>query len=339
MPLGPLMYDLAGAALTAEERERLRHPMTGGVILFTRNYEDPDQLRALVGEIHALRSPRLLVAVDQEGGRVQRLRAPFTELPPVARLGEIYDENRRRAKRLAELTGWLMAAELRRVGVDFSFAPVLDLGRGVSEVIGDRAFHADPEAVAELAHAYMIGMARAGMAAVGKHFPGHGSVAPDSHRALPVDERDYVDVAGADMLPFERLIHFGIPAIMPAHILFPRIDRDPVGFSRVWLREVLRHRLGFSGLIISDDLSMGGARGMGGMPERVERALDAGCDMVLICNDPRGVAAVLDRVQRPPEPASLARMARMHGRPLAGAVAQATGPAWEEAVAAVRHYG
>lgn len=314
MSLGPLMIDVAGTALSATERERLRHPLVGGVILFTRNYESPEQIAALVAEIHGIREPQLLVAVDHEGGRVQRFREGFTVLPPVRRLGEVYDENPKRAKRLAEEAGWLMAAELRAVGVDMSFAPVLDLDLGVSEVIGDRAFHKDPEAVADLAHSYVAGMRRAGMAATGKHFPGHGSVAPDSHKDLPVDERDYEDVHLLDMVAFERLVHYDIPALMTAHIAYPRVDPNPVSFSPFWLRQVLRTRLGFRGAIFSDDLSMAGARAIGDMPERARKAVSAGCDMVLVCNDPASADAVLDAGIPHDDPVAHLRLARLHGR-------------------------
>ena len=311
------MVDIAGPALTAVEHERLRHPLVGGVILFARNYESPEQTEALIRTIHAVRGaddPKLLVAVDQEGGRVQRFREGFTKLPPVRHLGELYDENRKRAKRLAEATGWLMATELRSLDVDISFAPVLDIDLGTSAVIGDRAFHSDPQAVADLAHSYMIGMNRAGMAATGKHFPGHGSVTPDSHKELPVDDREYEDVRQFDMVPFERMIHFGLPAIMAAHILFPRIDSNAVGFSAFWLKEVLRNRLGFQGAIFSDDLSMQGAAVMGDMPDRARAALAAGCDMVLVCNDPQAVDAALDQLRPSDDPVSHLRLARLHGR-------------------------
>ncbi len=224
MALGPVMLGVEGLELSAEERELLRHPQVGGVILFTRNYHSPAQVAALVAAIHALRQPRLLVAVDHEGGRVQRFREGFTRLPAVRRLGEIYDQERMRAKQLARVSGWLMAAELRAVGVDFSFAPVLDLDHGVSGVIGDRAFHHDPEAVADLAHAYMSGMQKAGMEAVGKHFPGHGGVAADSHHELPIDPRPYEALADADLLAFERMIHYGLAALMPAHVRYPAVD-------------------------------------------------------------------------------------------------------------------
>jgi beta-N-acetylhexosaminidase len=315
MALGPVMVDVAGTELTAEERERLRHPLVGGVILFSRNYQSPEQVAALVAEIQGLREPRVLVAVDHEGGRVQRFRDGFTRLPPVRQLGRIYDDNRKRAKRLAHAAGWLMAAELRAVGVDFSFSPVLDLDRGISQVIGDRAFHSTPDAVADIASSYIGGMAEAGMAATGKHFPGHGGCEADSHLALPVDNRSYADVAAEDLVPFERVIQNGLAGIMPAHVLFPRIDAQPAGFSRFWLRDVLRQRLGFQGIIFSDDLSMAGAKVAGAMVARAEQALAAGCDMVLVCNDPAAAALVLDGFRPADDPVSQLRRVRMHGRP------------------------
>ncbi|MBI3899926.1 MAG: beta-N-acetylhexosaminidase [Gammaproteobacteria bacterium] len=332
MTLGPVMLDVAGVALTNEERERLRHPFVGGVILFSRNYQSPAQVAALVAEIRALREPNLLIGVDHEGGRVQRFRNGFTRLPPVRRFGEIYDENRKRAKRLAHTAGWLMAMELRAVGVDFSFAPVLDLDRGVSQVIGDRAFHSDPDAVADLATSYIGGMAEAGMAATGKHFPGHGGCEADSHLAFPVDNRSYADLYVEDLIPFERLIQNGLAGIMPAHVLYPQIDTQPAGYSRIWLQEVLRGRLNFQGIIFSDDLSMEGAKGVGGMVERAEFALAAGCDMVLVCNDPAGAAVVLDGLRPRAEPASHLRRTRMHGRPLAAPIDLATAPGYDDAV-------
>ncbi len=308
------MLDIAGTALEPVERERLRHPSVGGVILFARNYADPEQLERLAGDLHALREPQLLVAVDQEGGRIQRFRDGFTGLPAMAHLGALHDENPGRARRLAEACGWLMAAELRAAGVDLSFAPVLDLNRGVSGVIGDRSFHARPGVVVELAHAFMNGMARAGMAATGKHFPGHGAVAADSHHGLPVDDRPYEDIRRSDLLPFARMIEHGLPAVMTAHVLYPLVDRFPASFSRVWLDEILRRELRFQGVIFSDDLTMGGAHTLGGLPERAAAALAAGCDMVLVCNDPAGAGRLLEELRPQPRPASQLRLARMHGR-------------------------
>ena len=313
MSLGPVMMDIAGTELSAEECEQLRHPLVGGVILFSRNYHSPEQVQELVSAIHALREPRLLVAVDHEGGRVQRFRDGFTALPAVRGLGVLYDSDRKRAQRLAETCGWLMASELRATGIDFSFAPVLDLDRGISAVIGDRAFHSDPQVASDLAHAYMIGMKKAGMEATGKHFPGHGAVAADSHTAVPVDERRYEDIYAEDIVPFERMIHFGLGAIMPAHVIYSRVDAQPAGFSRFWLQEVLRGRLGFKGAIFSDDLSMEGARVAGGPVERARAAVEAGCDMLLVCNSPQATAQILDGLGEYNDPVAYARLVRMRG--------------------------
>lgn len=314
MALGPIMLDLVGAELTSEEGELLVHPLVGGVILFARNYVDPKQLAALVSSIHRLRNPQLLVAVDQEGGRVQRFREQFTVLPAPRHLGSLYDTDPTAARRLTQLFGWVLATELREVSIDFSFAPVLDLGTQAQGVIGDRAFHADPEIVAELGHAFMLGTRAAGMESVAKHFPGHGTVHGDSHHVVPVDDRDFDALVLSDVLAFERLIHYGVAAIMPAHVLYPRVDSHPAGFSAVWLKDILRQRLGFAGAIFSDDLTMAGAEVAGSLLDRVYAALDAGCDAALICNDRRGVLGVLDTMRHSIDAVCAARLARMHGR-------------------------
>jgi beta-N-acetylhexosaminidase len=314
MTLGPVMLDLAGPQLTDVERERLRHPLTGGVILFSRNYESPEQLAELTRAIHASRPNPLLIAVDHEGGRVQRFRTGFTRLPPCGNFGALHDENPSRAKRLAEAAGWLMAAELLAVGVDFSFAPVLDVDRGISTVIGDRAFHRDPAVVASLAISFMRGMLRAGMAATGKHFPGHGGVEADSHVAIPIDERSFEEIYREDVVPFSRLIQVGLAGIMPAHVIYRNVDPQPAGFSRFWLQDVLRHRLRFEGVIFSDDLSMEGASVAGGVVARARAALAAGCDMVLVCNAPDAADQVLEGLGKQENPVSALRLVRMHGR-------------------------
>jgi len=332
------MLGLEGVELTAQERELLRHPLVGGVILFTRNYQSPEQVTVLTAAIHALRQPRLLVAVDHEGGRVQRFREGFTRLPAVRPLGEIYDRDRLRAKQLARGTGWLMAAELRAVGVDLSFAPVLDLDHGVSGIIGDRAFHHDPESVADLAHAYVSGMQKAGMEAVGKHFPGHGGIAADSHLELPIDPRPFAALEAADLLAFERMIHYGLTALMPAHVVYPAVDDQPAGFSARWLKSILRQRLEFQGVIFSDDLDMAGAHVAGSPPERASAALAAGCDMVLACNDRRAAIAILDHLRYTPDPVTQVRLIRLHGRGHLTMERLRHNPVWQRAVRWVHDY-
>ena len=315
MSLGPVMLDLEGVDITAEEKEILSHPLVGGIILFSRNFATVEQLENLVQRLHEVRSPRLLIAVDHEGGRVQRFRDGFTALPAAAHFGQVYEQDVHLARHLAELAGWLMAVELRAVGIDFSFAPVLDVDHGVSEVIGDRAFHRDPAVVTDLARAYIKGMHDAGMAATGKHFPGHGCVEADSHTAIPVDEREYNDIYAHDILPFKRLVHHGLAAVMPAHVIYSKVDKLPAGFSPYWLKEVLRQRLNFQGVIFSDDLDMQGASVMGGSyTDRAKAALNAGCDMVLVCNNREGALEVLDGLEGYEDPVAHLRLARMHGR-------------------------
>ena len=313
MSLGPLMIDLEGTSLTAEERELLAHPLVGGVILFARNYADPAQLAQLAAAIHAVRSPPLIVAVDQEGGRVQRFREGFSRLPPARRIGKEFDLDPKAGLQLARTLGWLMAAELRARGVDLSFAPCVDLDYGVNEAIGDRAFHADPDAVAQLASAWMHGMRDAGMAATAKHFPGHGAVVADSHLALPVDRRPRVDL-GPELTPYRRLIANGLPAVMVAHIQFPAMDQAPASLSRYWIRDVLRGELGFQGVVFADDLSMKGAAAWGDVVSRSRQALGAGCDMLPVCNHRPSVIELLDKLDCDPQPTSSLRLVRLHGR-------------------------
>ncbi|MBM4218680.1 MAG: beta-N-acetylhexosaminidase [Gammaproteobacteria bacterium] len=334
MTLGPVMVDLAGIALEPAEREMLRHPQVGSVILFARNFESPEQVARLAADIHAARTPPLLVAVDQEGGRVQRFRGGFTRLPPLRDIGRCYAANRAEGLAAARELGWLMAAELRAVGVDLSFAPCIDVDHGVSSVIGDRALHGDAAAVAELGVAYMLGMRDAGMAATGKHFPGHGAVAADSHIALPVDRRAWPDIE-ADLQPYRRLIANGLPSVMVAHVVFPAVDEKPASLSRAWISGVLRGDLGFQGAVFADDLSMAGAAAFGDIAARARLALAAGCDVLPVCNDRKAVEALLEALRAAPDPVTLMRLARLHGR---GPDRQglAANPRWQSAVAVAR---
>ena len=307
------MLDLCGAELQADEREMLLHPLVGGVILFARNYRDPETLISLTSQIHGLRSPALLIAVDHEGGRVQRFHQGFTRLPPGRCYGDLYRQDKARALALIEHTGWLLASELLAVGIDLSFTPVLDLDSGISSFLGDRVYHRSPEVVARLAQRLMKGMHNAGMMAVGKHFPGHGNVKGDSHHEVPLDERSYGDILMSDLVPFERLINAGLTAIMPAHVIYPQVDDKPAGFSPLWLKQVLRGRLNFQGVIFSDDISMAGAEVAGSYAERAYSALDAGCDMVLVCNNQPEAITLLDEMKVNADPASQLRLMRMHG--------------------------
>ncbi len=287
LPPGPVMVDVAGPSLTDHERERLRHPLVGGVILFSRNFTDRAALTALCAEIHALREEPLLIAVDHEGGRVQRFRADgFTALPCMRDLGSLWDANQQAAMRAATAVGYVLAAELRACGVDLSFTPVLDLDYGVSKVIGDRAFHRDPAVVAMLARGLIQGLGGAGMAACGKHFPGHGAVEADSHHEIPVDERSLDRILEEDAAPYAWLGDLVLPSVMPAHVIYPQVDSAPAGFSAVWVQQILRQRLGYDGVVFSDDLTMEGATVAGDILARANAALQAGCDMVLVCNRP-----------------------------------------------------
>ena len=328
MTLGPLLFDIEGTALSAEDRELFAHPLAGGVVLFARNFASADQLEELVADIRIVRTPPLLIAVDHEGGRIQRFRQDFTLLPPARAIGREYDIDAGTGLKLARQCGWLMAAELRAVGVDLSFAPCVDLDYGVSSVIGDRAFHRDPHIVANLAVAYMGGMREAGMSAVAKHFPGHGAVAADSHVAMPVDRRPFGDLDD-DMHPYRRLIDNGLAGVMAAHVVYPEVDRLPAGFSVRWLGDELRGRLGFNGAIFTDDLSMAGAGVVGDLPERALAALEAGCDALCVCNNRQGVRQVIESLRGRGDPVSQVRMARLHGEPGPGRGALRATAAWQ----------
>src|SRR3984885_4904126 len=330
MSLGPLMIDVAGTELSAADREVLAHPLIGSVLLFTRNYRDPAQLQQLVADIQSVRSPPLLLAVDHEGGRVQRFRSGFSELPPLRRIGHAFDAAHEQGLAMARALGWLMAAELAACGLDFSFAPCVDLDYGLAEIIGDRAFHAQATAVAQLAIAYMHGMRDAGMAATAKHYPGHGAVVADSHVALPLDRRELVDME-PDLLPYRRLIANGLPAVMVAHVLYPAVDSVPASFSRRWIDGLLRTELEFAGLVFADDLSMGGAAAVGDLLQRALRALDAGCDVLPVCNDRPGVERLLDRLKLQIDPASQLRLVRMRGRRQYRFETVAASAAWQSA--------
>lgn len=313
MSLGPLMVDIADTELSAEDRELLQHPLIGGVILFTRNYLDPEQLGALVADIHALRTPPLLVAVDQEGGRVQRFHEGFTPLSPARIFGCVYERDASTARRLTENSAWLMAAELRAVGVDMSFAPVLDLDYGRSVVIGDRALHHTIKAVSELGRAWFLGMRRAGMAATTKHFPGHGAVFGDSHQLLPVDERSLDEIRRRDIKPYAQLMHLELLSVMMAHVVYSAVDPLPASLSHRWIEGELRQQLGFTGAVFCDDLSMRALQATGGYPERARAALAAGCDMLPVCGNRAGVIAILDGLRATVHPMSQWRLARLHG--------------------------
>ena len=324
---GSLMLDIQGTWLTAGDRCILRQPEVGGLILFARNIEDPRQVRELCASIRAVR-PDLLLAVDQEGGRVQRLRNGFVRLPAMRALAD--NDN---AEQLAEHCGWLMATEVLAVGLDLSFAPVLDLDHQRSAVVGSRAFEGDAERATRLAGAFIRGMDLAGMAATGKHFPGHGWAEADSHVAIPVDERSLEQIRASDLIPFRRLSR-QLAAVMPAHVIYPQVDAGPAGFSRRWLQDILRGELGFEGVIFSDDLSMAGAHVVGDAASRIEAALNAGCDMGLVCNDRAAAELALSALQRlrvqPPK-----GLARMRGRGFARTDYREQ-PRWLQAVAALR---
>lgn len=334
MSLGPLMIDLEGPELSAEEARWLEEPALGGVILFARNYENFDQLKRLTRAIHAVREPGLLIAVDQEGGRVQRLKEPFTRLPPMRALGHAYDLDARRALDVAKQLGWLLAAELRAADIDLSFAPVVDLDRGLADVIGDRAFHEDAQIVARLAVEFATGARRAGMAVVAKHFPTHAGAVADSHTSRATDAREYADLID-DLLPYRRLIDHGLLGVMAAHVSFPAMDPQPASFSSWWLKGQLRGELGFGGAIFSDDLAMAGADIAESCADRAAVALGAGCDMVILCNRKSEIPATIERLNGFSSPSSQLHLMRLRGQAQQAWQTLRTSDAWREARAAI----
>lgn len=293
MKQGTLMLDVAGTWLDAADRQLLRQPEVGGIILFARNTESPRQVRELVRSIRAIR-PQMLIAIDQEGGRVQRLRRGVERLPALARIAALDGPEAESAARHA---AWVMATEMLALGIDISFAPVLDLDHGRSEVIGNRSLGGNPARVSQLGRAYIEGLHGAGMAATGKHFPGHGWAEADSHTDLPVDERSEAQIRASDLVPFAELAPL-LDGIMPAHVVYPAIDDQPAGFSRRWLQDILRTELCFEGVIFSDDLTMAGAHVVGGIQQRIDAALASGCDMLLVCNDRAAAEEALVHVQQ-----------------------------------------
>lgn len=335
MSLGSVMVDIAGTSLQAHERTRLLNPLVAGVILFSRNFESVEQLTALTESIHALRHPRLLIGVDHEGGRVQRFRAGFTVLPAMRALGQLHQVDPKLSYQSAEQVGWLLATELLAVGVDFSFAPVVDLDYGGSKVIGDRAFSMNPETVSQLSFYVMAGMRKAGMASVAKHFPGHGFIEADTHTEVAVDSRSYAEIEQQDMQPFLHLIKNGVDAVMPAHVIYPQVDSLPAGFSKHWLQAILRETYHFEGAIISDDMSMKAAAEFGTASERVLAALQAGCDLVLVCNDPQAADEVLREVSWRASTLSHARLIRLHAHRRVDYKKLQYDPLWRAAVEVV----
>lgn len=328
--IGPVMIDIAGYELTPLDKEKINHPNTGALILFARNYDNPQQIQALTTAIRTARSGDILIAVDQEGGRVQRFQNGFTRLPPAA----LYAQQ----PELAAAAGWLMATEVLAVGVDFSFAPVLDVDCGISEIIGNRSFSTDSNLAGKLAADFVDGMRTAGMAATGKHFPGHGAVALDSHLTLPNDPRELEDIRSHDLLPFKRLIKQGLEAVMPAHVVYPQVDALPAGFSPIWLQQILRGELNFDGAIFSDDLSMEGAAGVGDFMDRAQLAQDAGCDMLLVCNNPDAAEQVLDKLPIKASSDRQRRLRTMLGRGLFTREQLLKSERWQQLSKQIQHF-
>jgi beta-N-acetylhexosaminidase len=310
--IGPLMADIAGLTLSAEDREVLVHPLVGGVILFARNYADPQQIKALCEELRALKKPRLLIAVDHEGGRVQRFRVGFARVPAMGTLGRLYAESPLRAREDAFAHGKTIGSELAACGIDLCFAPVLDRDCGVSQVIGDRAFSEEPTVIIDLARAFRMGLREAGMAATGKHFPGHGAVAADSHHELPVDRRSLADIEANDLRPFRALIGDGIESLMMAHVRYTAVDTTPASLSRRWIQGYLRGSLKYNGAVFCDDLCMGGAAAAGEIETRAQLALDAGCDMLPVCNDRAALIKLLETIPVRQRSLSTARLQRLY---------------------------
>ncbi|WP_127219741.1 beta-N-acetylhexosaminidase, partial [Neisseria meningitidis] len=328
IPRGPVMADIAAFRLTEEEKQRLLDPAVGGVILFRRNFQNIVQLKELTAEIKALRTPGLIIAVDHEGGRVQRFIEGFTRLPAMNVLGQIWDsESASAAETAARQIGWVLATELSACGIDLSFTPVLDLDWGNCPVIGNRSFHRNPEAVTRLALALQKGLEKGGMKSCGKHFPGHGFVEGDSHLVLPEDRRSLSELETADLIPFRGMSREGMAAVMPAHVVYPQVDAKPAGFSEIWLKQILRRDIGFKGVIFSDDLTMEGACGAGGIKERARLSFEAGCDIILVCNRPDLVDELRDGFTIPDNPDLAGRwqyMANTLGSAAAQAVMQTT---------------
>lgn len=314
MTIGPLMIDIEGFVLTQEDIRRIEHPMVGGLILFSRNYKDTHQLKKLTDDIRKLRGHDFLIAVDHEGGRVQRFREGFTNIPAMRSLGEIWDKDQKKAKDLAFLIGKIIAIELRVFDIDFSFTPVLDIDYSESTVIRDRAFHGDIEAIKSLASSLLEGLKEGGMEGVGKHFPGHGYIKADSHLSISEDTRAFSEIESKDMSIFVRLIEHGLNAVMPSHVLYSSVDKDPAGFSSFWLKDQLREKYSFKGAIFSDDMSMKGAMLGGEMKVRILKALEAGCDMVLLCNNPHLVDEVIPQLHWAMTAISSKRLMSMKGR-------------------------
>ena len=338
--MGPVMIDVQGTSLSQEDKEILQHPRVGGLIFFTRNYHSPEQITELSTQIRSAAQKPVLIAVDHEGGRVQRFRDGFSLIPAMGSLWQMAKQNLSLAKSLAKQSGVLMALEVQAVGIDISFAPVLDINN-ISDVIGDRSFHREVDYVTELAEAFISGLHLVGMKATGKHFPGHGSVKADSHIDLPIDIRSKADIFQQDLMPFKQLIAKGkVDALMPAHVIFPEVDSQAVGFSRYWLQNILREQLGFNGVIFSDDLSMEGAASVGGYIERAEAAQSAGCDMLLLCNNRQGCVEVLDGANISTNAQSSERLAKLLKKPRQSSdfSTLASNQTWQEASEFINRY-